>query len=384
MNEANENLKTGVYRVGPTKVEAWYNNKLLGFRYGELAEALCANMVDKAKGLPVKRIKRNKFESYVAPTPTLTASNAIPGNIAIHPEMIVTVANERVVSIIPDRDPNFVPFGAFRDIEQIIKSGMFFPVWLTGPTGNGKSALITEACARLGKELIRFQVTPHTDEEQLMGCKTLVDGNIEIIDGPIVMAAERGCTLLLDEISIADPANLMTLQNVLEGKPFYYKLRNKVITPKPGFNIFATDNTKGSGTDDGRYIGTKIQNMALTERFSVTLVQPWPSDIQELKIIRNCMRQYNCVNEDFAQSLAKLSDALRKTFEDGGIDDVLPTRRLIQIVQTYAIFRDPVKALTMGTNRYDEASQAIMIAVFDKILPDNTPIVEEEIPTMVL
>ena len=203
-------------------------------------------------------------------------------------------------SLIPVKDPNFVPFGNYSDLENIIKSGIFYPAYISGPTGNGKSTMVEQICAKHKRPLIRVNLNMMTDEEQLIGSKTLHEGNVEIVEGPVLIAMRSGTTLLLDEIDAGSANTLLCLQPILEGKPYYFKLKNEMIVPSKGFNICATANTKGKGSDDGRYIGTNVLNEAFLERFAVTFEQEYPSAKVEVKIIKNLMDTYECADEVFA------------------------------------------------------------------------------------
>ena len=292
----------------------------------------------------------------------------------------VAVETRSTSAHIPTADPGFVPFGEFKIIDKVIKSGQFFPVFITGPSGNGKSTMVEQSCARNKRSYIRFQVSKDTDEEQLIGSKTLVNGNIQIVEGPVLIAMRTGSILLLDEISIAQPDSLMALQTILEGKPYYFKLKDEIVKPAPGFNIIATDNTKGRGSDTGRYIGTKILNEAFLERFAITLEQEYPSQAVELKIITKAMEKFNCMDEEFAKTLVKWADAIRRTYDDGAIDDLITTRRLLQIVQTYSIFGDKKKSVELACNRFDTLTKASFIEVFEKIDPTDAVVEQNETP----
>jgi hypothetical protein len=272
-----------------------------------------------------------------------------------------------VRSLIPVKDRNYVAFGNHKDVDQIVKSGLFYPTYITGPTGNGKSTMVEQVCASNKKALIRVNLNMMTDEEQLIGSKTLVDGNVEIVEGPVLIAMRAGATLLLDEIDAGGANALLCLQPILEGKPFYFKLKNELITPAKGFNIFATANTKGKGSDDGRYIGTNILNEAFLERFAVTLNQDYPSASVEKKIVLNLMQEFSCVNEDYAETLVKWADAIRRTFEDGGIDELITTRRLAHVVRAYSIFKDTQKSVELCCNRFDDVTRTAFIDLFNKI-----------------
>jgi MoxR-like ATPase len=293
-------------------------------------------------------------------------------------------------SLIPVKDPNFVPFGNYSDIESIIKEGIFYPTYISGPTGNGKSTMVEQICAKHKKPLIRVNLNMMTDEEQLIGSKTLQEGNVEIVEGPVLIAMRTGCTLLLDEIDAGAANTLLCLQPILEGKPYYFKLKNEMIVPAQGFNIIATANTKGKGSDDGRYIGTNILNEAFLERFAVTFDQDYPNAKIEVKIIKNLMDTYSCVDEEFAETLVKWAEAIRRTFADGGCDETITTRRMIHIVRAFAIFKNREKAVQLCCNRFDASTRTAFIDLYDKVAsPEPEPVkpqkvvpqpYEEEIP----
>jgi hypothetical protein len=289
-------------------------------------------------------------------------------------------------AMIPAVDRSFVPFGIYKDVDTVIKSRQFYPVYIYGPTGNGKSTAVEQSCAKNKTAMIRVNLNMMTDEDQLIGTKTLVDGNIEIIEGPVLIAMRAGIPLLLDELDGGSANTLLCLQPILEGKPYYFKLKNEVIVPAVGFNVFATGNTKGKGSDDGRYIGTNILNEAFLERFAVTLSQDYPSAAVEKKIVHNLMNTYNCFDEEFASSLVKWADAIRRTFEDGGIDETITTRRLIHIVRAFSIFKNKTKAIELCTNRFDDVTKSAFISLFEKVSSDPTPVgldtdvITDEIP----
>ena len=270
-------------------------------------------------------------------------------------------------SLIPKKDSNFVPFGNYTDLENIIKSGIFYPAYISGPTGNGKSTMVEQICAKHKKPLIRVNLNMMTDEEQLIGSKTLENGNVEIVEGPVLIAMRNGTSLLLDEIDAGSANTLLCLQPILEGKPYYFKLKNEMIVPKEGFNVFATANTKGKGSDDGRYIGTNVLNEAFLERFAVTFEQEYPNAKVEVKIIKNLMETYSCVNEVFAETLVKWAEAIRRTFDDGGVDETITTRRMIHIVRAYAIFKNEKKAVELCCNRFDSATKMAFIDLYEKV-----------------
>ena len=282
-------------------------------------------------------------------------------------------------SLIPSVDPNYVPFGNYKDVELIVKSRHFYPVYISGPTGNGKSTMIEQLCAKHKRPLIRVNLNMLSDEDQLIGSKTLIDGNVKIVEGPVLVAMRLGIPLLLDEIDAGAANALLCLQPILEGKPYFFKLKNELVVPTPGFTVFATANTKGKGSDDGRYIGTNILNEAFLERFALTFDQEYPSASVEKKIIVNLMRSLNCEDQVFAETLIKWADGIRRTFEDGGIDEIISTRRLIHIVKAFSIFKDKKKAVQLCVNRFDNVTRDAFINLFEKVSTDTAvPTASEE------
>ena len=276
-------------------------------------------------------------------------------------------------SLVPRVDPNYVPFGNHKDVDTIVKSMQFYPSYISGPTGNGKSTMVEQICAKNKCPLIRVNLNMMTDEDQLIGSKTLIDGNVVIVEGPVLIAMRAGIPLLLDEIDAGGANTLLCLQPILEGKPYYFKLKNEMIYPAPGFTVFATANTKGKGSDDGRYIGTNILNEAFLERFAVTFNQEYPPASAEKKIVMNLMTSYGCIDEVFCDTLVKWADAIRRTFADGGVDETITTRRLVHIVRAFSIFKDKKKAVELCINRFDEVTRVAFADLFDKV-DDDTPI----------
>jgi MoxR-like ATPase len=345
----------------------------------------------------MKALKTEKYPLWLMKDKVGRGLYAIPGGTfrAKHDEQVVgnTVMKAQEVkqesfvvdytdtkALIPVKDSNFVPFGNYSDLENIIKSGIFYPAYISGPTGNGKSTMVEQICAKHKKPLIRVNLNMMTDEEQLIGSKTLIEGNVQVVEGPVLIAMRTGTTLLLDEIDAGSANTLLCLQPILEGKPYYFKLKNEMIVPAAGFNIIATANTKGKGSDDGRYIGTNILNEAFLERFAVTFEQEYPAAKVEVKIIKNLMDTYQCPDEEFAETLVKWADAIRRTFDDGGVDETITTRRMIHIVRAYAIFKDRVKAVQLCCNRFDAATKAAFIDLYDKVAnPQPEPVVAPEV-----
>ena len=267
-------------------------------------------------------------------------------------------------NLIPQKDKNFVSFGNFTDVKKIIKSGIFYPTFITGLSGNGKTFGVEQACAQLGRELIRVNITIETDEDDLIGGFRLVDGATVWHNGPVVEALQRGAVLLLDEIDLASN-KILCLQSILEGKGVFLKKIGKFVTPADGFQIFATANTKGKGSDDGRFIGTNVLNEAFLERFPVTFEQDYPTAAVETNILKKI-----CSDEQFCKRLADWADIIRKTFNDGGIDEVISTRRLVHIVNAYNIFNDKEKAIKVCLNRFDDETKQSFIELYDKVDED--------------
>lgn len=272
-------------------------------------------------------------------------------------------------SLIPPKDINYVPFGNATDLKKIIKSKIFYPTFITGLSGNGKTLGVDQACAALGRELIRVNITVETDEDDLIGGFRLVDGNTVWHNGPVIEALERGAVLLLDEIDLASN-KILCLQSILEGKGVFLKKIGRHVTPAPGFNIFATANTKGKGSDDGRFIGTNVLNEAFLERFPVTFEQDYPAPALEIKMLNNYCKELDCCDDSYIKNLVSWADIIRKTFKDGGVDEVISTRRLVHIIRAYSIFSDRVKAIKVCLNRFDDETKQSFIELYDKIDAD--------------
>ena len=270
------------------------------------------------------------------------------------------------VNFIPQRDKNYVSFGNFSDIKRIVKSELFYPVFITGLSGNGKTFSVEQACAQLKRELIRVNVTVETDEDDLLGGFRLVDGETVWHDGPVVNALKRGAILLLDEIDLASN-KIMCLQSVLEGKGVFLKKINQYVSPTAGFNVIATANTKGKGSDDGRFIGTNVMNEAFLERFPITFEQAYPAMTTEKKILMNLMNSLGVVDEEFADKLIVWADTIRKTFYDGGVDEIITTRRLVHIVQAFAIFKNRKKSINVCINRFDDDTKSSFLDLYKNI-----------------
>ena len=264
-------------------------------------------------------------------------------------------------NLIPAKDPNFVPFGNFNDLKRVLKAKIFYPVFITGLSGNGKTFGVEQACSQLNRELIRVNITVETDEDDLIGGFRLADGNTVWHNGPVIEALERGAVLLLDEVDLASN-KILCLQSILEGKGVFLKKIGRYVQPAKGFTVVATANTKGKGSDDGRFVGTNVLNEAFLERFPITFEQDYPSAATETKILSNI----GC-DLQFAENLVKWAGVIRKTFFDGGVDEVITTRRLVHIVQAYSIFKDRLVAITNCVNRFDDDTKQSFLDLYTKV-----------------
>jgi hypothetical protein len=281
----------------------------------------------------------------------------------------VSVLPEVHQNLIPAKDDTFVKFGNFNDIKKIISSRLFYPTFITGLSGNGKTFGVEQACAQLGRELIRVNITIETDEDDLIGGFRLVNGETAWHNGPVIEALERGAILLLDEIDLASN-KILCLQSVLEGKGVFLKKIGKFVKPAAGFNVIATANTKGKGSDDGRFIGTNVLNEAFLERFPVTFEQEYPSVANEIKILDKVAQSLGVDDSNFCKRLADWADIIRKTFYDGGIEEIISTRRLVHIIRAYSIFQDKAKAIQVCVNRFDDETKQSFLELYDKVDAD--------------
>ena len=291
----------------------------------------------------------------------------------------LVASNMEKQNLIPAAFEGFVAWGNFSKIEKVVKSGLFYPIFVTGLSGNGKTLMIEQVHAKMKKELIRVNITIETDEDDLLGGFRLVNGETKFVPGPVIEAMERGCTLLLDECDLGSN-KLLALQPVLEGKGVFLKKINKWIVPKDGFNGMATANTKGKGSEDGRFIGTNILNEAFLERFAITMEQPYATAATEKKIVVNSMKKYGEVDEGFATNLITWAEVIRKTFYDGGVDEVISTRRLDHIVKAFAIFGNKMEAIELCVARFDDDTKESFLDLYTKIDAGINVTEETEIP----
>jgi hypothetical protein len=311
-----------------------------------------AVIIDGEKDIPARRLK--------APTQNEEIMASKTNHEAAY------VVSSLVGNIVPKKDPVFVSFGNYPDLKSVIKSNRFYPVFITGLSGNGKTMGVTQACAEARKELIRVNITIETDEDDLLGGYRLKDGQTVWQNGPVIEAMERGALLLLDEVDLASN-KIMCLQPILEGSGVFIKKINKFVEPKAGFNVVATANTKGQGSEDGKFIGTNILNEAFLERFPVTFEQKYPSISIEKKILNNTLKSMGKSDVKFVDKLTTWADVIRKTYFDGGVDEIISTRRLVHITQAYTIFGNKMKAVQMCTNRFDEDTKNSFVELYTKV-----------------
>jgi hypothetical protein len=313
---------------------------------------------------------------------TEVASVSTPESVPVVETVSTTEESSSVVAyhnptenLVPDKDPLYVPFGHFNDVQNIAKSGRFYPAFITGLSGNGKTFMVEQACAKAKREYFRVNITVETDEDDLLGHYALINGNTVWQDGPVVKAMERGAVLLLDEIDLAS-SKIMCLQPVLEGKGVFLKKVNRFVKPSVGFTVFATANTKGKGSEDGRFIGTNILNEAFLERFPITMEQEYPSVAIERKILDKVFVSLDIESGDFSEKLVNWADIIRKTFYEGGIDEIIATRRLVHIANAFAIFNDRKKAIEMCINRFDDDTKTSFLDLYSKV--DSEVVLDEE------
>ena len=337
------------------------------------------NEFAKEAGVPAPSwLKKNDYRvghgQYQLPTDSAPSVSADTPEVPMTPQVDTSQPETRVnlvvdtetQNLIPSHFDGFVSWGHCSTIKKIIQSRMFYPVFITGLSGNGKTLMVEELHSQLKKELIRVNITIETDEDDLLGGFRLINGETKFVPGPVIQAMERGCTLLLDECDLGSN-KLLALQPVLEGKGVFLKKINKWVTPKPGFNVIATANTKGKGSDDGRFVGTNILNEAFLERFAITIEQPYPSSKVEKKIILGSMDKYGKKDEKFAENLTVWAEVIRKTFYDGGVDEIISTRRLDHIVKAFSIFNDKLKAIELCVSRFDEDTKDSFLDLYTKV-----------------
>ena len=330
--------------------------------------ALHGLQVASSNPAPVKRQVRGnvafKLIGQKAPDPVL-------------PSVAVTEGNYR--SYIPEVDPLYVPFGHFNDIKNLIKSGIFYPFYIAGLSGNGKTLMVEQACAAAKREYMRVNFTKNTDEDDLFGGFRLINGETVWFDGPVIKAMRSGALLLLDEIDLSS-ANAMCLQPVLEGRGVLLKKINEFVKPQPGFNIAATANTKGKGCDDGRFVGTNVLNEAFLERYPLTFEQEYPPVAVEKKILTSFFDSHSISDEEFVGVLTSWSEIVRRTFADGGLNEVISTRRLVHIANAYVIFQDKKKAIELCISRFDEETKNALMKLYDALVVPKEDLTQQVQP----
>ena len=340
-------INCGLSKYAPSFVWSSENSVRRGvFRIPTLDES--GNLVNLARSMP---------KAPVVETPMV--ESPMVSNVIEFPKT-------ETESYVPSKVNGYVKFGHYNDIKTIAKSGQFYPIFITGLSGNGKTMMIEQVHAEIKKELFRVNITIETDEDDMIGHYALVDGRTVWQDGPVTMAMERGATLLLDEVDLASN-KIMCLQPVLEGNPLLIKKEGRIVRPASGFTVMATANTKGKGSEDGRFIGTNILNEAFLERFPVTVEQEYPSVSVEKKIVIKLMENLGCVDEEYAGKLVDWADLIRKTFYDGGVDEIIATRRLVHIVHAFAIFKDRMKAIAMCVARFDDQTKEVFMDLYSKL-----------------
>ena len=331
--------------------------------------------VQKEKGCPFPSwLTKSKYRVGHGTYSLELAGVAVQNNVVDLPVGSTTVSAPNVlmndVTVIPEVVKEYVPFGHFTDLKSIISSRLFFPVFITGLSGNGKTMMVEQICAKLKRECYRVNVTIETDEDDLIGSNTLVDGNIVFREGPVLKAMRKGAVLLIDEIDLASN-KIMCLQSILEGKGYLNKKTGEYVSPEDGFTIIATANTKGKGSDDGRFIGTNVLNEAFLERFSITMEQEYPSNAIEKKILVKEFEKLDVTNYgDYAENLVTWADVIRKSFYEGAIDELISTRRLVHIAQAYKMFDNKMKAIEMCVARFDSETKATFLDLYTKVDED--------------
>ena len=317
-----------------------------------------------------RMIKRGTYD--LSPLMVGASSSVIQLPVAA-PKMVIQPKLQTVIeNLVPQVDPTYVPFGFYNDLRKVVKSNNFYPTFISGLSGNGKTTMIEQVCAKLKRECMRVNISIETDEDDLIGGNTLIDGNVVYREGPVLTAMKRGAILILDEIDRGSN-KMMCLQAILEGKPYFNKKTGETVYPKAGFNVVATANTKGRGSDDGKFMSAQILDDAFLERFAITVEQEYPSLKIEKQIILNKMEKVNNVDEEFADKLVTWADIIRKTFYEGGVEELISTRRLEHIVNAFAMFGSRAKAIELCVNRFDADTKSAFLDLYKKVDSDAMP-----------
>lgn len=370
VNTLNALFADGVRSYFSTK-ELYEVGRANGFTYGGVKDNLMKDRYKAGRGKfdlrsLYEKIRNGNIENeppasrVAVPTPASAPSEVINH---LTPKLNA-IMNDDVY--IPDADSTFVPWGEYKNVKQIIESRLFFPLYINGMSGNGKTMMVEQACAKLKREYVRVQISPETDEDDLIGGFRLINGETVFHKGPVIKAMERGCILLIDELDRGSN-KIMCLQGVLEGKPVLIKKIGQVVYPANGFNVIATANTKGRGSEDGRYSAANIIDEAFIERFVATIDQPYPDYRIESNIVSKHMDRYDIDDSDFTEKLVSWSSVIRKTYENEGVDELISTRRLCHIVKAFSIFRDRMKAINMCINRFEAETREAFLDLYTKI-----------------
>ena len=334
------------------------------------------------KGFATHRSGRGSYEipmdiSMLTPTKQKSVKVQKPkASSNLSPEVMSTdVIEQAGFGVIPDKDPLFVPFGFHASLKKILNSDIFYPIFITGLSGNGKTKGVEQACAETKRKVFRVNITVETDEDDLIGGMRLVNGDTVFVHGPVINAMKEGAVLLLDEVDLGSN-KIMCLQSILEGAPYYIKKTGETIRPAKGFTVVATANTKGRGSEDGRFVGTNILNEAFLERFVITVEQEYPSEKVEKNMLNKLFKKYDIVDEDFADKLVKWAKLIREGFMNGSIDEIITTRRLVHIAKTYSIFQNKLESIKYCLARFDEETKAVFLDSYTKIdaKAEETPV----------
>jgi hypothetical protein len=356
-------------------------------RFGENAVLTKEALIDLASelGLPrprwlfndsANRVERGKYQ-----IPAIAHAQVIPMTARQQGKKFdPNAVSEHDYVMVPAKDKTYVPFGDFKDVEQIIRSRIFFPVFISGYSGNGKTFMVEQACARAGRPMVRIQMSRETDEDDLIGGFRLIDGETKFLKGPVLRAMELGAIMLLDEMDRADPTKAMCLQGILEGKPYFVKKTGEVVYPAEGFNVFVTANTKGRGSDDGRYVAASMLDDALLERFPITLEQEYPNTKIETKILTAQFDAPTDNDKGFIEHLIAWADVIRRSFAEGATDEMISTRRLTHIIKAYKMFNDRQHAIGLCINRFDEETKKSFLDLYRKVDPTLPKAPEQPAP----
>ncbi len=354
-------------------------------RFGENAVVTRKQILALANELGMSR-PRWFFSSAESPDrgkyqiPAIGHAQVIPMTPRQNKKFDPNATSEHDYVMVPDKDKTYVPFGEFKDVERIIRSRKFFPVFISGLSGNGKTFMVEQACARAGRQIVRIQMSRETDEDDLIGGFRLIDGETKFLKGPVLRAMELGAVMLLDEADRADPTKIMCLQGILEGKPYFVKKTGEVVHPAEGFNIFVTANTKGRGSDDGRYVAASMLDDALLERFPITIEQDYPATKIETKILQAQFDNLTDDHQGYIDHLVAWADVIRRSFAEGASDEVISTRRLVHIIRAYQLFDDRMRAIEMCTNRFDEETKKSFLDLYRKVDPTLPKAPEQTAP----